>query len=85
MKVKICGLTRADDACDALAAGADYLGLVFADSPRRLDPDAARRLVRAAPDARWVGVFAGAAATDVLATVQRVGIRVVQLHDAPDR
>jgi phosphoribosylanthranilate isomerase len=78
--VKICGVTRPDDARSAVEAGADYLGVVFAESPRRVDPDGARRLVTAAPGAAWVGVFRGWDRNRVLDTARDVGLRIVQLH-----
>jgi phosphoribosylanthranilate isomerase len=84
VEVKVCGLTRPEDARAALAAGADYLGIVFAQSRRRLDAPAARRLVAAAPGARWVGVFAGQPANAVRAAADGIGLRIVQLHGDED-
>lgn len=64
-RVKICGLSRLDDALAAAEAGADYLGILFEPrSRRRLDEDDARELVRAFRERwqgsrpQWVGVFA---------------------------
>ncbi|MDO8433345.1 MAG: phosphoribosylanthranilate isomerase [Candidatus Binatus sp.] len=62
VRVKICGITRVEDADAAIAAGADMLGLnFFAPSPRYLALDCAR-VVRDAIGARAgvIGVFVNA-------------------------
>ena len=49
-RVKICGITRAEDAQAAVWHGADAIGLVFyAKSPRAVDLDTARGLAKALP------------------------------------
>lgn len=55
---KICGLTTREGLDAALAAGADMLGFVFAESPRRVTPAQAERLARRIPaGVRRVAVF----------------------------
>ena len=58
-KIKICGITSLDDALAALEAGADYLGLIFAQSsPRRVELEAAKEIIAGvAGRAQIVGVF----------------------------
>jgi phosphoribosylanthranilate isomerase len=48
--VKICGLTDEPAIAAAIEAGADALGFVFAESPRRIEPGRARELCRIVPD-----------------------------------
>ena len=49
-RIKICGITRIDDARAAAAAGADAIGLVFyAPSPRAVDLEQALAIRRALP------------------------------------
>ena len=47
--VKICGLTDVCDVAEAVAAGADAIGFVFAESPRRVTPEQAATLAREVP------------------------------------
>jgi phosphoribosylanthranilate isomerase len=80
--VKICGITRVEDALEAAALGASAIGLVFwPSSPRAVDPAAARAIVEALPPlVTAVGVFVDQPETDVerIAAAARLG--AVQLH-----
>jgi phosphoribosylanthranilate isomerase len=82
VRVKICGITRMDDALLAARLGADALGFNFwPGSKRFVDPDAAREIVdRLPPFVTAVGVFVNQPPTEVLATAARAGIQAVQLH-----
>jgi phosphoribosylanthranilate isomerase len=81
VKVKICGVTRADDARAAAAAGADYIGLNFwPRSPRAVDLDRARRVAEAAGDTPLVGIFVDAAREQVERTAEQVGLSLLQFH-----
>lgn len=60
-KVKICGIRNEEDALYCVRAGADAIGLVFADSPRKIDIDTARRIsVSLPPFINRIGVFVDA-------------------------
>jgi phosphoribosylanthranilate isomerase len=77
--VKICGLTRSVDAEFADAAGASYLGVIFAGGPRERSPADARATL-SGRRARKVGVFAGQSAAEISEIAAIVGLDVVQLH-----
>ncbi len=80
-RVKICGIRRLEDALLARAAGADYLGLVFAPSPRRVTgAEAARIRAATAGEPPLVGVFAGTPVAGVVATARAAGLAFLQLH-----
>ena len=79
--VKVCGITRLEDASAALAAGADWLGFVFyRESPRRIEPEPAARILAALPDATGVLVMVAPAPEEALALARRIGARRLQLH-----
>jgi phosphoribosylanthranilate isomerase len=84
MLVKICGLSTAEHALAATAAGADMLGFVFAPSRRQITPATAATLaaaVRAAPGPhpRLVGLFVNTDPATVNAVAAHVGLDFVQL------
>lgn len=78
--VKVCGLTRAADAACAVRLGASYLGLVFAESPRRASMATARDVVAASDGVPVLGVFVDAAPDEILRIRDRVGLSGAQLH-----
>lgn len=82
MKIKICGITNAEDADVALSAGADALGFVFhRRSPRAVSPDAVRAIVAGLPPfVLAVGVFVNETAEAVRAIMDECGLALAQLH-----
>jgi phosphoribosylanthranilate isomerase len=80
--VKICGITRLEDAMAAVAAGADAVGFVFwPSSPRCVDPNHARAIVSALPPfVTSVGVFVDEAPEEVIRVADKVRLGAVQLH-----
>jgi len=79
-RVKICGITTPDDARTAVSAGADYLGVIFAESPRQVDLARAQEIRAAVPGATLVGVFRDQPVDDVVRLVAESGVNLVQLH-----
>ena len=86
MKVKICGINDAVFAAEAVRLGVDYLGFIFEpSSPRFVTPEKAAEIVSSldAPlrrRVRLVGVFVRETPAEIIATMRRVGLDVVQLH-----
>lgn len=81
VKAKICGIKNIDDALTAVNYGADALGFIFAESPRKMTPEAVREIIRQLPPfVTTVGVFVDSPAEAVNDIASYTGINVVQLH-----
>src|SRR5262249_47980489 len=80
--VKICGTTNLEDALLAVEAGADALGFIFYEnSPRRVEVETAREIVRKLPDRTdKVGVFVDQSAERIREIVTYTGLTAAQLH-----
>ena len=80
-KVKICGITRLDDARFCAAAGADFLGFIqHPGSPRYVEPAVAREILAWVSGPVPVGVFVDESAEMVNARCAEVGFQMAQLH-----
>jgi phosphoribosylanthranilate isomerase len=81
-RIKVCGITDPGDLAHAVSAGVDGLGFIFAEkSPRRIDPQKARELIKDLPpfvDA--VGVFINEDPDMVTDIIKYCGLTMVQLH-----
>jgi phosphoribosylanthranilate isomerase len=81
-RVKICGITRIDDALAAANAGADAIGLVFwPGTPRKVEFEQARAIAGAVPAfVTIVGLFVDPQAAAVRAALNAVALDVLQFH-----
>jgi len=80
-RVKICGLTERLHVEAAINAGADYLGFVFAESRRRIDPTQVRKITEQVPqNIGKVGVFVSPSFEEVQAAIQAAQLTAIQLH-----
>jgi len=78
---KVCGLTHSHQAANVYNAGALYGGLIFVDvSPRFVDLEEARLVMKGAPQLKYVGVFQNEDPELIAYTVKSLGLSVVQLH-----
>src|SRR5215813_3689851 len=82
--VKICGITRVEDALAAVRAGAHAIGFVFyAPSPRYVAPAAAGAIIRALPPfITTVGLFVDAGDDHVRAALAQAPVELLQFHGA---
>ena len=87
-RIKICGITRIEDALAAARHGADAVGLVMHRETKRHVPMAlARQIVNALPPfVTPVALFVDAQTNEIIQTARELGVRHVQLHghELPD-
>ncbi len=81
-RVKICGITRVEDALNAVDAGADAIGLVFyAPSPRCVSIQQAQAIVAAMPPyVAVVGLFVNASTAEIQTILSQVHLDIIQFH-----
>lgn len=82
VKVKVCGITNAEDASAAVEAGADALGFIFYEqSPRYVVPAVASRIIAELPPLVLpVGVFVNEGMATVRSIMDKCGLAMAQLH-----
>jgi phosphoribosylanthranilate isomerase len=79
--IKMCGMTNARDVENAARAGANAVGFVFAESPRRVPAETVGKMAgEISPDVLRYGVFTDARAEAIEETVKRSGIDRIQWH-----
>ena len=80
-RIKVCGITTPDDAAMASRAGADFVGVVLTESPRRVTTERAREIATAlSPETLLVGVFADETPDTVARSVRDLPVHAVQVH-----
>jgi phosphoribosylanthranilate isomerase len=84
-RIKICGLTREEDALAAAERGADFLGFIFVPStPRYLEPERAAAIAARVRESqkvpKFVGVFRDASVDYMKEIASVVGLDLLQLH-----
>lgn len=81
MKVKICGITDELTGMAAVQFGADAIGLIFAESKRRISVERAKEIVLQLPEQVYkVGVFVNETKEQIEKVAASVGLTHIQLH-----
>lgn len=80
VSVKICGVTRPEDAAFAVAAGAAFLGVVLAGGPRRVSFARAAEVAAASRGVPVLGVFGDQRVEEIVELAHRAGLAGAQLH-----
>jgi phosphoribosylanthranilate isomerase len=80
VRVKICGLTRPEDAATAAAAGAAYLGVVFAGGPRQVSAALASEISAASAGVPVFGVYGEQSVEEIVELSRAARLAGAQLH-----
>jgi phosphoribosylanthranilate isomerase len=85
-RIKICGITRPEDALAAASGGADAIGLVFyADSPRAVTVQEAKDIAQVLPPfVTLVSLFVNAPAETISNVLSQVPVGLIQFHGDED-
>jgi phosphoribosylanthranilate isomerase len=84
-QIKFCGMTRAEDAGEAAALGAAYVGVILTDGPRRVSPVRARAVFRDVPSSvKRVGVVGRESPEQITELATGAAVDVIQLHGDQD-
>jgi phosphoribosylanthranilate isomerase len=92
MNVKICGITNTDDAVFAVDEGADFLGFIFAESPRKVDESKVTEILDSLirkdlrSGIKTVGVFVNQSPVEIKRIVESLRLDFAQIHgdETPD-
>ena len=86
--IKVCGLTRLDEALACSELGVQWLGFnCFRGSKRYLPPEAIATIIQQLPsEVKTVGVFVNSSSTEIEEILQQTGMHLAQLHgdESPD-
>jgi phosphoribosylanthranilate isomerase len=81
MLVKICGIKTLAAARTAVESGADFIGFIFAESSRKIEPEIVGEFgANLAGHVKKVGVFANQTEQEVIKSAEIAGLDYIQLH-----
>lgn len=80
MLVKICGIRSLEDAILSSSFMPNYMGLIFCDSPRKIDIQTGKEIINSLNGKKFIGVFQNNQIEDVLKTAKVCNLFGIQLH-----
>jgi len=79
--IKICGITNSEDANKCVELGADFLGFIFAESPRTISAETAEQIISEIPESiRTVALFKNNSIGFIESIIEKIPFSMVQLH-----